>query len=117
MTTQCPDCGSEIRAGSPAGLCPKCLYQAGLPSSPQETEASPPGQSFVTPTVEELAPLFPGHEIIEPIGKGGMGAVYKARFPALDRLVAIKILPASDPHLAERCQREAKALAPLHPPH
>ena len=117
MTTRCPDCGSEIRSGSPAGLCPKCLYQAGLPSSPQATAASPPGQNFVPPTGDQLAPHFPAYEIVELIGKGGMGAVYKARFPALDRLVAIKILPASDPQLAERFQREAKALARLSHPH
>lgn len=53
------------------------------------------------------------------IGKGGMGAVYKARQPALDRFVALKILPpklAGGPGFAERFNLEARALARLtHP--
>jgi serine/threonine protein kinase len=93
------------------------LYQAGLPSSPQATAASSAAQNFVAPPIEQLAPHFPQYEILEPIGKGGMGAVYKARHPSLDRVVALKILPASDPQLAERFQREAIALARLNHPH
>jgi tetratricopeptide (TPR) repeat protein/predicted Ser/Thr protein kinase len=74
---------------------------------------------FVPPTVEALAKLFPQLEVLEFIGKGGMGAVYKARQPGLDRLVALKILPprtGDDPGFAERFTREARALARLtHP--
>jgi tRNA A-37 threonylcarbamoyl transferase component Bud32 len=66
-----------------------------------------------------LATLFPQLEIVELIGQGGMGAVYKARQPALDRLVAVKVLPPEagrDPAFAERFTREARALARLgHP--
>ncbi len=56
---------------------------------------------------------------MELLGKGGMGMVYKARQPHLDRIVALKILPrdaAKDPAFAERFQREAKALARLNHP-
>jgi tetratricopeptide (TPR) repeat protein/predicted Ser/Thr protein kinase len=74
---------------------------------------------FVPPTVKALAKLFPQLEVLEFIGKGGMGAVYKARQPGLDRLVALKILPpraGDDPGFAERFTREARALARLtHP--
>jgi serine/threonine protein kinase len=62
---------------------------------------------------------FPQLEIIELLGQGGMGAVYKARQPGLDRLVALKMLPpdaALDPTFAERFQREARALAKLNHP-
>ncbi|MDF1816695.1 MAG: tetratricopeptide repeat protein [Verrucomicrobiales bacterium] len=53
------------------------------------------------------------------IGRGGMGAVYLARQPALDRLVALKILPSEfdeDPAFAARFMREAQALAALNHP-
>ncbi|MCK6501280.1 MAG: serine/threonine protein kinase, partial [Nitrospira sp.] len=55
----------------------------------------------------------------EMLGQGGMGMVYKARQRALDRLVALKVLPqdaARDPAFAERFQREARALARLSHP-
>jgi predicted Ser/Thr protein kinase len=74
---------------------------------------------FVPPSVAEIAKLFPQLEIFELLGKGGMGAVYKARQPGLDRLVALKILPArpgADPGFAERFTREARALARLNHP-
>jgi serine/threonine protein kinase/Tol biopolymer transport system component len=60
------------------------------------------------------------YEVIEPIGAGGMGEVYKARDARLERHVAIKILPlhvASDPTLRQRFEREAKLLASLSHPH
>ncbi len=58
-----------------------------------------------------------GHyEILEPLGKGGMGEVYRARDTKLDRDVAIKVLPedfATDPDRLARFEREAKLLAAL----
>ncbi len=61
-----------------------------------------------------------GHyEILEPLGKGGMGEVYRARDTKLDRDVAIKVLPedlASDPDRVTRFEREAKLLAQLNHP-
>ena len=58
-----------------------------------------------------------GHyEILEPLGKGGMGEVYRARDTKLDRDVAIKVLPedfATDPERLARFDREAKLLASL----
>jgi tRNA A-37 threonylcarbamoyl transferase component Bud32 len=58
-------------------------------------------------------------EILEMIGAGGMGAVFKARQPKLDRFVALKILSeslAEDPAFAERFSREARMLARLNHP-
>lgn len=75
--------------------------------------------AFEPPTVGRLAELFPSLEIIELIGAGGMGAVYKARQSGLDRLVALKILPEEFGHdvkFALRFTREARTLAKLtHP--
>jgi tRNA A-37 threonylcarbamoyl transferase component Bud32 len=68
------------------------------------------------PTPAELAPFFPGLEIIEVAGYGGMGTIYKARQPQLDRVVALKILSlelGKDPAFAQRFSSEAQALAKL----
>jgi uncharacterized protein (TIGR03435 family) len=75
--------------------------------------------AFVPPSVEQMAKLFPQLEIIELLGQGGMGAVYKARQPRLNRFVALKILSPekqNDPQFAERFEREARALAWLNHP-
>jgi len=59
------------------------------------------------------------YEILAPIGAGGMGEVYKARDTRLDRVVAIKVLPAALAQDAERLarfEREAKVLASLNHP-
>ncbi len=75
--------------------------------------------SFVPPTVGRLSELFPALEIIELLGAGGMGAVYKARQEGLDRVVALKILPeefAHDVKFALRFTREARTLAKLNHP-
>src|SRR5947208_6273491 len=53
------------------------------------------------------------YEILAPIGKGGMGEVYKARDPRLNRDVAIKVSAAQ---FSERFEREAKAIAALNHP-
>src|SRR6202049_4766229 len=59
------------------------------------------------------------YEILAPIGKGGMGEVYRAKDTKLDREVAIKIVPESfahDPERLARFEREAKVLAALNHP-
>ena len=60
------------------------------------------------------------YEILAPIGAGGMGEVYKARDTCLERIVAIKVLPAhlsNRPELREHFEREARAIAALNHPH
>src|SRR5580765_5382347 len=115
MEKKCPQCGATLPTGALEGLCPACLLKQGAAA---DTGASPEAFAFQPPTIEEVARLFPHLEILAFIGKGGMGAVYKARQPALDRLVALKILPpqAVSPGFAERFNREARALARLSHP-
>jgi tRNA A-37 threonylcarbamoyl transferase component Bud32 len=89
-------------------------------STPPTGATTPYSGGFVPPSPVELAHHFPQLEILELLGQGGMGAVYKARQPKLDRLVAVKILPpdwGKDPAFAERFAREAKTLARLAHPH
>jgi serine/threonine protein kinase len=110
-------------ADAPEGLCPQCLLKVALePQSQAPASTASPGKSsaFTPPTPQELNQHFPQLEFLELLGKGGMGAVYKARQKSLDRMVAVKILPPDvglDPAFAERFTREARALAKLNHPH
>jgi len=94
--------------------------KAGFGTGQAPEPGGPTGaRPFAAPTLAQLAPLFPQLEILEFIGQGGMGAVYKARQKELDRVVALKILPlgsAEAPAFAERFVREAKTLAKLSHP-
>ncbi len=75
--------------------------------------------SFEAPTLEALAGLMPAYDFEAFIAQGGMGAVYKARQRALDRDVAIKILPrelGDDPDFRRSFETEAKAMARLNHP-
>src|SRR5687767_4550650 len=113
----CPGCQKTLALHLPLGLCPECLIKSGFNTG---TDPGRPGMQsgFVPPTIDEVARLFPQLEILELVGKGGMGAIYKARQPALDRFVALKILPAAAgaSRFAERFNREARALARLNHP-
>lgn len=128
----CSQCGGELPADAPQGLCPQCLMKLGLPTGAQAegaastgpqgdlpTSATPRGV-FTPPKPQELAEQFPQLEILELLGQGGMGAVYKARQKQLDRLVALKILPpevGQTEAFAERFTREARSMAKLNHPH
>ncbi len=78
---------------------------------------SPAG--FMLPTPAELAARFPNLEVMELLGHGGMGIVYKGRQPFLDRLVAIKVIRPdlqTDDAFQDRFLREARTLAKLRHP-
>lgn len=110
----CPSCGRTLPAGALAGLCPACLLAQGAETEHAETK----GRSrFEPPSLDAIARLFPQLQVFGLLGAGGMGAVYKARQPALDRLVALKVLPAGGGvGSTERFNREARALARLSHP-
>ncbi len=112
----CPKCGRELSAHAPKGLCPACLMKFAMDT---QCGAADENAETPTPSINEITQLFPQLEILELLGKGGMGVVYKARQRQLDRFVALKILSphlSNDPAFAERFAREAKALAQLNHP-
>jgi hypothetical protein len=123
----CPRCRAPLAADAPEGLCAACLMAGGFASNPSAAvgegfAATSPFSGSHQPTAEDLAALnqaFPQLEILDLLGRGGMGAVFKARQKHLDRVVALKVIPpeaAKDPAFAERFAREARALARLHHP-
>src|SRR5262249_14850980 len=76
------------------------------PAVEDDTKDAPPDSDFVRFTVA-------GYEVLEPIGKGGMGSVYRARQAALGRVVALKLLETEDGDQRARFQREVRAIAKL----
>lgn len=101
MQPPSPDDQPTIRTGPPNGSRP-----------------APVG--WQAPSVEEMQALLPQYEIMEILGRGGMGAVYKGRQKSLKRLVAIKILPLGmaddEMKFAERFQNEAQTMAAMNHP-
>ena len=104
MATTCKTCGETLSSAT-SEVCPKCLLGLGV-----STEIEKPLEPGST---------FHGLEILQMLGRGGMGCVYKARQPQLDRFVAVKVLPkamAQNPEFSQRFMLEAKALASLSHP-
>src|SRR4051812_1523361 len=95
-----PDPSSELHGLDPGELLARAC---------QTVKPTAGGESWTPPEPEELARLFPQYRIDSLLGRGGMGAVYKAWQPSLDRPVAIKLLPAEfavDASFVARFQRE-----------
>ncbi|MFT4557269.1 MAG: putative Ser/Thr protein kinase [Porticoccaceae bacterium] len=124
MTDQetCPKCGELLPPDVTPGHCPKCLMQVAFESEAQPLSGpatASSGQGSQTWNLDQLASLFPELEIIDKVGTGGMGVVYKAKQTQLDRLVAVKLVRpdlCDDPSFAERFTREARAMARLSHP-
>ncbi|MBK7865033.1 MAG: serine/threonine protein kinase, partial [Archangiaceae bacterium] len=111
---------SQVQRSLSAAVAPNPSVVDG--QEPTLTPASR-GEGAAAPAAEAAAPApppsIPGYELLEIIGKGGMGEVWRARQLSLQRLVAVKVLPprlAKDPEFVARFDKETNALASLSHP-
>src|SRR4029077_8328696 len=121
--TVCRRCGAKISADATREVCPACLLESGLGLFDGDDEtaigsALPPRKDRATRPAEKLGG-FGDNELLEKIGRGGQGVVYRAHQKSLNRTVAIKVIGlgpwATEAHL-KRFRREAEAAASLDHP-
>jgi serine/threonine protein kinase/tetratricopeptide (TPR) repeat protein len=112
--SDCPQCGTELGSGDPAGLCPKCLIQGAFYSS---IDGDVPATK--TPTTSASDDDFGRYQILRVLGEGGMGTVYLAeqREP-IRRCVALKVvkLGMDTSQVLSRFANERQALAMMDHP-
>jgi serine/threonine protein kinase len=112
----CPRCGRPLPMDVRGGFCPGCALEAALNLSPAPGGT---GHRKAEPARPLRRKRLLHYLLLEKIGEGGMGVVYKARDTRLDRVVAIKVLPREAVGDAERRRRfiaEAKAASALNHP-
>jgi len=117
-SSHCPKCGKLLAGATVQGLCAHCL--GAFQFTADTVLSGEPGVAPAEPLpLAEVACYFPQLEILEYLGRGGMGVVYKARQKSLNRTIALKLLAperAHDERFAARFSREARALAALSHP-
>lgn len=111
---ECEACHAAIPTDAGTlGLCPVCLIRRAITTGAAN-------RKFELPRLEDVRVELSQLDVMELIGFGGMGVVYKARQRSLDRLVAVKVFPREmweDDEFEKRFRREARLLASLSHPH
>jgi eukaryotic-like serine/threonine-protein kinase len=124
----CPRCGLTFASEKLDGLCPSCLLNSLFDDSdPGETQAfweeeNASQTAAATDTQTPPTPIrrFSHFELLEELGRGGMGIVYRARDVGTGRIVALKVLQAHHlevPDLVLRFRSEVRAVTSLDHPH